>query len=265
MVLKVLLTGGSGTLGKELIRQSEAFKVEFIAPSSKECDITDYDSVLKNIQSFDGDVVLHSAALTNTKQIEIDVSDAIEVNVIGTINVLKVCKRLNKKMIFISTDYVFDGEKGNYKPTDPINPIGKYSKTKAAAELLVRTYEHSLVIRTSFFGYVFPYSNAFVDVWTSKDYVDIIAPKILEAVKKDLSGIIHIGSKRRSIYDIAKSRKKDVKSCFTKDLPYFIPRDTSLTNNSRSNNGKFKVFEKLKEVIESSLKTITGLNILYKF
>lgn len=227
MVLKVFLTGGSGTLGKELRRQSEAHEIEFIAPSSKNCDVRDYESVLKNIQSFDGDVVLHSAALTNVKQIELDASDAIEVNVIGTLNILKVCKRLDKKMIYISTDYVFDGEVGNYKSTDPINPIGKYSKTKAAAELLVRTCENSLTIRTSFFGYTFPYRKAFVDVWSSKDYVDIVAPKIITAIKKDNFGVIHVGSSRRSLYEIAKTRAGDVVKENVDDS-LAIPKDVSL-------------------------------------
>ena len=103
-------------------------------------------------------------------------------NVLGTLNVLKSCKDLGKKLVFISTDYVFDGEKGNYTIDDPINPLSKYAKTKAAAELLVRTYENSLVIRTSFFGYDFPYEAAFVDQWSSKDYVDIIAPKVMEEI-----------------------------------------------------------------------------------
>jgi dTDP-4-dehydrorhamnose reductase len=226
MVLKVFLTGGSGTLGKELRSQSEAFKVEFIAPSSKECDVRDYESVLKNIQSFDGDTVLHAAALTDTKEIEDDASGAIEVNVVGTLNVLKACKKLNKKMIYISTDYVFDGEKGNYEPTDPINPIGKYSKTKAAAELIVRTYENSLVIRTSFFGRTFPYQKAFVDVWSSKDYVDIIAPKIIYEIKKRTYGVSHVGSERRSLYEIARVRKGNVVK-ENNDNSLDIPRDTS--------------------------------------
>jgi dTDP-4-dehydrorhamnose reductase len=228
MVLKVFLTGGTGTLGRELKSQSEAFEVEFTAPLSKECDVRDYESVLKNIQSFDGGVVLHAAALTNTKQIELDASDAIEVNVVGTLNVLKACRMLGKKMIYISTDYVFDGERGNYRTTDPINPKGKYSKTKAAAELLVRTYENSLVIRTSFFGNTFPHSVAFYDQWSSKDYVDIIAPKIFEEIKNKTIGVSHIHSKKRTIYEIAKIRHPDIKKMSLKEFDFDLPKDTSL-------------------------------------
>jgi dTDP-4-dehydrorhamnose reductase len=227
MVLKVFLTGGSGTLGKELISQSSVHEVGFTAPSSEKCDVRDYDSVLSNILSFDGSLVLHSAALTSTKEIELDPSEAIDVNVGGTLNVLKACEKLGKKLIYISTDYVFDGERGYYKTTDPINPTGKYSKTKAAAELVVRTYENSLVIRTSFFGKTFPYAEAFTDVWSSKDYVDLVVPKIISSIKSGNSGIVHIGAPRRSIYDIAVARKPDVKKSQNKDIRTTIPRDTS--------------------------------------
>lgn len=228
MVLDIFLTGGSGKLGNELLNQSNNYGIKFIAPSSKQCDVTNYDSVFKNISSFSGDLVLHSAALTDTKEIEVDPSEAIEVNVIGTLNVLKACKKLNKRLIFISTDYVFDGEKGYYKTTDPINPISKYSKTKASAELIVRTYENSLVIRTSFFGRTFPYDEAFVDVWSSKDYVDLIVPKILNLIKNGCVGVSHVGSKRRSIYDIATIRKPNVKKSCNQGLIKTIPKDTSL-------------------------------------
>ena len=144
------------------------------------------------------------------------------------LNVLKSCKDLGKKLVFISTDYVFDGEKGNYTIDDPINPLSKYAKTKAAAELLVRTYENSLVIRTSFFGYEFPYEAAFVDQWSSKDYVDIIAPKVLKEILSDKKGIFHVGNERRSIYDLARVRNKNVLKLFRKDMALCIPWDTSL-------------------------------------
>lgn len=231
MVLKIFLTGGSGTLGKELIEQSKAHEIDFISPSSRECDIRDYDSVLRNMSSFEDNIVLHAASLTNTKQIETDPSEAIEVNVIGTLNVLRACKELKKKMIYISTDYVFDGNKGLYETTDPINPIGKYSKTKAAAELIVRTYENSLVIRTSFFGKTFPYDEAFADIWSSKDYVDLIVPKIISSIKNGCVGVCHIGTSRRSIYDIAIKRRPDVRKAYNQKLNNIIPRDTSFVGD----------------------------------
>ena len=117
--------------------------------------------------------------------------------------------------------------KGNYTIDDPINPLSKYAKTKAAAELVVRTYDNSLVIRTSFFGYDFPYEAAFIDQWSSKDYIDIIAPKVLEEILSDRLGVAHTGAERRTIYAIAADRKDFVKKTYRKVVGNFIPRDTS--------------------------------------
>lgn len=227
MVLRALLTGGTGTLGKELIKLS-ADDIEFYSPSSTECNILNQEQVENCFKQIDFDLVVHCAAVTNVADIEKNPLDALETNVVGTINLTRECMRHNKKIVFISTDYVFDGEKGHYSIHDPINPLSKYAKTKAAAELAVRTYDNSLVIRTSFYGHNFPYEKAFNDQWTSKDYIDIIAPKILNAIKSDKTGIVHIGSPRRSVYEIAKKRNKNIKQMSRKDVEFKIPKDTSL-------------------------------------
>ncbi len=229
MVLeRIFLTGGSGTLGNELINISKEHSVEFVAPTSKVCNILNAEQVKNVIKKSGCDIVVHSAAATDVRAIENEPSIAWEVNVLGTLNVLQACKDLGKKMVFISTDYVFDGEKGNYMINDPINPLSKYAKTKAAAELLTRTYEHSLVIRTSFFGYDFPYDSALVDQWTTKDYVDIVALKVISVILDNPKGIVHIGSARRTIYDIAKERCGNINKIYRCDIDSPIPRDISL-------------------------------------
>jgi dTDP-4-dehydrorhamnose reductase len=227
MPLKIFLTGGSGTLGKELQKISKDYDILFTAPESKYCNITNSYQIRNNIAISNCDTVLHCAALTNVKEIENDPEESWLVNVYGTINVLRACAELNKKLIFISTDYVFDGEKGNYNINDPINPLSNYAKSKASAELLVRTYEKSLTIRTSFYGHQFPYEKAAEDQWPSKDYVDIIAPKILKEIKKENYGIAHVGSERRTIYDIAKDRNQNITKAKRNDFGINIPRDTS--------------------------------------
>ena len=215
-------------MGAELIKQSHKFDINFIAPSSEDCDITDKQSVYENLRSFKGNTVVHAAALTDVKGIQAASMQAIDVNVVGTINIIKSCQKLDKKLVFVSTDYVFDGNKGNYNVTDPINPISKYAKTKAAAELLVRMIEESLVIRTSFFGYDFPYDKAPVDQWSSKDYADVIAPLILKVLKKDKTGIVHIGTDRTTTYEKAKRRKPHVEKVFLHEIGFGIPRYVSL-------------------------------------
>lgn len=232
MVLKkIFLTGGSGRLGTELQKISADKNIEFIAPSSKWCNVVNPYQIKNKIEASNCDVVVHAAAFTGVKEAESDPSDAWDINVLGTLNVLKACKLLGKKLIYISTDYVFDGEKGNYKIEDPINPLSKYAKTKASGELLVRTYENSLVIRTSFYGHDFPYDAAFTDQWTSKSYVDVIAPKVLDKIIENPIGIIHVGAERKSVYDIARERKKDVKAISRNDVSMEVPFDTSFDIN----------------------------------
>lgn len=225
MVLKkILLTGGSGTLGTELKR----LKPDLLCPSSKELDITKKENVEKYIIENNPDLIIHAAAYTNVSKAETDFEKAIDVNINGTYNLLKSCIHNGIKIIYISTDYVFDGEKGNYTIEDPVNPLTKYAKSKTAAELMVRMYENSLVIRTSFYNYTFPYEYAFIDQWSSKDYIDVIAPKIIKHILSDELGIIHCVSKRRTIYEIAKERNPNIKKATRKSFDFPIPKDTSL-------------------------------------
>jgi dTDP-4-dehydrorhamnose reductase len=85
-----------------------------------------------------------------------------------------------------------------------------------------------LIIRTSFGAEQFEYDAAFTDKWTSKDYVDVIAPQVLEAARSPLTGLLNIGSERRSMYEYAKIRNPDVKATKIRDSAHKSPADTSL-------------------------------------
>jgi len=227
--MKILMTGGSGTLGSELIKIASAAGHDIISPAHISMPVESYPALKIYLESNKPDIFLHCAAAIDVAAIEINPLSAIQVNVVGTANVVRACAEAKTKLVYISTDYVFDGVKGLYKTQDPLNPLSKYAKTKTAAELVVRTYDNSLIIRTSFFGRTFPYPKAFVDQWSSKDYVDIIAPKILEAIEDNKIGIVHIGSPRRSLYDIAITRNPDVKQASVHDLGHEVPIDTSFS------------------------------------
>lgn len=224
---KILLTGGSGTLGKELLKLFDYNKYTVYAPPSTKLNIKDFTNCSEWFNCYMPDLVIHAAAYTDVKASEENYIKSINTNIVGTCNIINCCDSQNIKLVYISTDYVFDGEKGNYTVNDAINPLTKYAKSKAAGELAARMYPNSLIIRTSFYGHTFPYEKAFVDQWSSKDYIDIIAPKILKLCTSDKKGIVHVGSKRRSIYEIAKQRKKEVQRMFRKDMKYKIPFDTS--------------------------------------
>lgn len=226
--MKILLTGGSGTLGSELLRIYDKSEHKIFAPSSEELDIRNLEQIKEKIYQTEPEVIVHSAAYTDVKKAENDLSEIIDINVIGTCNIIKACQECDKKLVFISTDHVFDGEKGYYKTTDLINPITVYAKSKASAEIAVRMYKKSLVIRTSFFKHNFPYEKAFIDQWSSKDYVDIMAPKILKGILSNKLGIMHCFSERKSIYEIAKQRNPNVKKITRRDIDFPTLKDTSL-------------------------------------
>ena len=222
--MKILLTGGSGLLGKKLIEIDN----QIIAPNRHNLDITNKDSVVENIKLHKPDVVVHCAALTSYSISEQNPKLAREVNVLGTLNILNSCEEMGIKLVYISTDYVFDGKKGNYSESDAINPLNNYSKTKASAELLVRTYKNSLCIRTSFYDDSLYYEFATTDCFTTKGHVDLISKKIYAKIKSIQTGIVHIYDKKRSIYDVVRSVNSDVKPISKKDLEIEIPTDVSL-------------------------------------
>jgi len=221
----VLITGASGRLGKQLQRDWHGGGL--LTPSSSILNVTDINSVNDYFNDHQIDMVIHCAAYTDVKGSASNFLGCLETNVVGTMNLVSACAKRDVRLIYISTDYVFDGEKGSYAPGDPINPITVYAKSKAAGELVVRCYPRSLVVRTSFFDVTFPYDAALADQFTSKDYVDVISPKIINAIGENEYGIVHVGSPRRSVYEVALIRKPDVQKFFRRDLKHSVPKDTS--------------------------------------
>lgn len=232
--MKILITGGSGLLGSNLIRILEKHHQVF-APSSKHLDVRNLEAINNYIDSFKPDIFIHCAAIAKFAEAEKHPFDTININIQGTINVVQACMLSNTKLIFISTSHVFDGEQGNYKSTDKTNPLSKYAKSKVAGEMTTLIYENSLVIRTEFCEETFPFEIAYVDKFSSKEYIDIIAPKIAEKCLSPQTGICHVGGPRRSFYEFGKLRNPEVKPGSVKDLvsqsKIHILIDTSLISN----------------------------------
>ena len=109
-----MITGGSGRLGKYITSElKKKTDLIYFAPTSSECDITNIDQTHKCIKSFNPNVIFHYAAYTDVKKSENgDYIRCMDVNVRGTLNLIKVCKENNIALVYVSTDAVFDGEKG---------------------------------------------------------------------------------------------------------------------------------------------------------
>ena len=154
---RVVVTGSSGLLGRSLMNVLESdyelVGIDKHVPKGQKdlaVDITEKEQTLKSIASTAPSVVVHTAAETNVDRCETERDLAQRINVDGTANIAAACAKVGAKLILISTDYVFDGHKGNYAETDEPNPISFYGLTKLEAERIVAaSSSNSLIVRTS--------------------------------------------------------------------------------------------------------------------
>jgi dTDP-4-dehydrorhamnose reductase/dTDP-4-dehydrorhamnose 3,5-epimerase len=148
---KFFITGASGQLGYDIIRELNARgEYDIYAPDSKELDITDRDQVLAAIKKYNPDVIFHCAAWTAVDCAEQDQDICRKVNVDGTKNLVDAAKAVDAKILYMSTDYVFDGTKdGLYTEDDQPNPKSVYGQTKYDGEEAVRSYGKHFITRIS--------------------------------------------------------------------------------------------------------------------
>lgn len=134
--MKLLVTGAGGLLGSEFVRLgAEGVGVEIVGLSRGECDVTDGGRAAEVIGGLTPDWIVHCAAYTNVDRAEEEPEAAMRVNHGGTVNVAAAAARHGARLLYISTDYVFDGRKREpYLPSDPVAPLSVYAKTKLAGE-----------------------------------------------------------------------------------------------------------------------------------
>ena len=229
-----IVIGASGLLGRHLTLDLKSDK-----PSHEYLDISNLSSVMNfrlsnlPLHICIRDIVL-LAGYTNVANSNNEKSLAYKTNCLGVSNVVSLCKTFVDKprLVYISTDYVFSGETGNYKVSDPLDPVHNnyYAYTKSIGETIARQYEKSLIIRTSFCrSDIWPYQGAFTDQFTSRDTIDIIAPLISKLINSDKTGTYHTGTERKSVYELAKCIDPNVEPMSRLDIKSVnIPFDTSL-------------------------------------
>jgi len=205
---KILVTGGEGRFASILKKQNK--KLNLIFASKKECDILNLNSIKNIFKKVKPDIVFHCAALSRPMKIhEQDINKSIDLNIIGTANVTKICKINNVKLIYFSTGYVYEGTKGNYKESDPIKPFNNYGLSKLGGECSVAMYKNSLILRITMTEKPFIHKKAFYNLKSNfmfHDEIIEILPKIINQ-----KGILNIGGKSQSIYSFAKISNKKVK------------------------------------------------------
>jgi len=168
---------------------------------------------------------MHCAALSRPMNIhEENIIKSIDINIIGTSNITKVCKKNNIKLIYFSTGYVYEGTKGNYSELDPVKPFNNYGLSKLGGECAVKMYKNSLILRLTMTEKPFTYKKAYSNLKTNFMFHDELV-KILPKIIKE-KGIINVGGKSQSVYSFAKFHNKNVKKIKMNKKSKLPPKQT---------------------------------------
>jgi dTDP-4-dehydrorhamnose reductase len=287
MKKKILVIGGSSLLGYKLLSNTNNF--ELYASYNKnlinlknietlKIDITNEKNCEK-ILNLKPDIIINTAAITNVDYCEKFEKNAFDVNVTGTKNIAKIAEKLGSKLIHISTDAVFSGNKKFYAEEDRPNPISVYGKTKLESEKIISKVTDSIILRPSvIFGWIpFEYIKARDEsrktmnfgLWVldqlyknnkmsivndqinTPTLADNLAENILKIIKKDLTGIFHLSGL----------------SCISRlDFSKKIAKTFGYSNNLISSISSEKLKQIAPRTLESCLKcdkiVQNGVNLL---
>ena len=227
--MKILITGANGFLGYYLVEQLLAKKYSVIATGKGECrlpfthavnfqwlsmDFTDPFSIHDVFENIKPDVVVHAGAMSKPDECEMDQMKAYLVNVEGTVQLLINSEDLKSFFVFLSTDFVFDGERGMYNENDAPRPVNYYGRTKLEAEEAVKEYQYDWAIVRTVLVYGRNHSghnnilkivkeklekgeeyNVVDDQLRTPTYVGDLAKGIVSIIDKKATGVFHLSGK----------------------------------------------------------------------
>ena len=283
----VLIIGANGFLGTNLFkfRNSEELMNQNLNLIAADLDnsnlssnipfhtvnITNYDQTNKKITKISPDIVVLTAAMTHVDHSEVDQNLATKINVEGTLNVVKLCKKLNSKLVFLSTDFIFDGNKKrhySYKETDIPNPLNHYARTKYEAELLIYSSGIEYLIcrtavlygwndnRLNFITWILnnlkqnTTISIVIDQINSPTFIENLAQIILKLIEKNAKGIYHTAG------DCALSRYEIALKCaeiFEYNKNLIVPLERFEQKAIRPKNASLDI-SKLKYLLGAELK-----------
>ena len=228
--LKVLVTGSAGLVGQQVVKDLSNTHQVFscyneLKPEygdSVKMDLKNCEMISSILTEKKPDIVIHLGAMTGVDLCEKEKTSASEINTKATEIIAKECSKLNSFLVYVSTDYVFDGNLGMYKEDDVINPLGFYGKSKLEGEKVVQNFSTNWCIaRTSTPFGLHPTKKSFpmwvienlqkqkqidvlIDQFTSPTYIPNLSRMLIEISERHITGIIHTaGASKISRYQMA--------------------------------------------------------------
>ena len=235
---KVLISGARGKLATHLTKQGGETEYAVMSLGKEILDITDRRSIAIALDEHKPDIFIHAAAYTrpmNKHQKNADIS--IETNIIGTANVVLECMSRRIKLVYISTDYVYPGVKGEFSEDEALSPypgnndgVTKYGWSKLGGECAVKMYDGSLILRVCMCNYPFPHTKAAIDIKKSLMYDYEAAAAVLQLLGE--KGTINVGGPSQSVYDFVKQTNPKIDKLSRKDIgDVLIAPDTSINTS----------------------------------
>jgi len=279
--MKIMIIGSEGMLGHDLV--DVLSEHELSTTTIETLDITDIDNTIRTVKKNNPDILVHAAAFTDVDGSESNPDLAYKVNALGTRNVAVACQKADCAMVYICTDYVFDGTSNStYYEYDQSKPLGVYGKTKYAGEVYIRDILNKFyIIRTSWlYGYHGPnFVNTMLNLAKTTDNISVVndqigsptytvdlANAIALLIKKPSYGIYHItNSDYCSWYDFAKEIFKqsnvevNLKPVTTEEYPRPAsrPKFSVLENYNWKMEGYPKI-RSYKEALTDYLKLVNS-------
>jgi dTDP-4-dehydrorhamnose reductase len=222
---KIVITGGNGRFGSVLKKKYHSDKLLY--PNKKQLNILSTKSIENYLIKKKPKILIHLAALSRPMRIhDNDISTSINLNIIGTGNIVRICSKLKIKLIYFSTNYVYEGKKGNYKETDPVLPINNYAWSKLGGESSVQMYKNSLILRVCMTEEPFIHKKAFSDLKTNFIFQKDVADILFKVLNK--KGIINVGGIIQTPYNFGKKYNKNIKKILAKKK---LPLNPSMNIN----------------------------------
>jgi len=225
---KIVITGGSGRFGSILKKNNKSKRIFF--PQKKYLNILSVNSIKNYLTKLKPKILIHLAGLSRPMNIhEKQICKSIDLNIIGTANIVKVCSELKIKLVYFSTNYVYPCKKGNYSEKSPLLPINNYAWSKLGGEASVQMYKESLILRACMTEKPFVHKKAFANVKSNFIFHEDMAKILFRLINQ--KGIINIGGKASTIYDFAKKNNSNVKKIFWDKTIVKFPKNCSMSLN----------------------------------